>query len=177
MTSLATAIDASRLVMLRPHAAIAFERGAVVAIHLAPMLGARLTDTRAAVEAAAALAPRGLAVITVFRLSHRFPFAPGWDSNMGELSDTLRALDRSMAANALVIEFGGLRAAGARLAMRTVRALARPRSPSADFDSLTEAVRWIAPHARGVDAPDDFATYRSLYDEAARGLATLDTTA
>ncbi len=163
--------------MLRPHAAIAFERGALVAIHLAPMLGTRLTDTRAAVEAAAALAPRGLAVVTIFRLSRRFPFAPNWDSNLGELADTFRALDRAMAANALVIEFGGLRATAARLAMRTVRALARPRSPSADFDSLTEGVRWIAPHARRVGAPEDFATYRSLYEELDRRLAGLDSTA
>lgn len=162
-----------RVLVQRAEECVVFERGVVVSIHRAPVRGARLSEIRRAIDLVAPDHPRGLVMLSAFRLSPRFPLGPGFDDNVGELAETLRAIERSSAAIANVIEFGGVRAAAMRLASRAVRTLARPRCAMEQFDRLSDAVVWLRPHADRALGPIDPATYVRLYREADRILAAL----
>lgn len=177
MSYLPAVLDASevQVVSSRPEGVVLAREGAVVAIHLAPLQGERLTEIRLGIEAAARRHPSGLVLLSAFRLSPRFPLAPGFDSNIQELAANLRALDRVLVAIAGVVEFDGLRAAAFQAASRAVHVVARPRAALETFRRLSEALVWLAPHASRVGLPADPALFVRLYREADRRLLTLDT--
>lgn len=150
------------------------ERGAIVSIRRAPIQGAEGANALRGIERAAALHPPGTVLLSVFRLSPRFPIAVETEMNLRELAETLRSIDRHLVANAVVLEFGGVRAAAMRLATRAVWSLARPRAVMSMHDRLSDAISWLLPHARAVGAPDDAATYVRLYRLAERGLDEVD---
>lgn len=158
----------------RPESCLLQSGGALVAIRRAPLDRAQLADVRRAMDEAVSNHAGGLVMLSAFRLSPDFPLRPGVDTDLRELADTLRALDRALAASATVIEFGGIRGAAMRVASRTVWSLARPRAVMGHFERLSDAVAWLLPHARVIGAPDDAATYVRLYREADRILEELD---
>ncbi|MBI2388196.1 MAG: hypothetical protein HYV09_01155 [Deltaproteobacteria bacterium] len=158
----------------RPEFCLAADRGAVVGIHRAPLHGPLLKAIREALQIAVDAHPAGLVCLSVFRLSRHFPLDPGFDKNVRELADTLRAIDRMVIANATLIEFGGVRAVAMRLASRAVIKLARPRAEMADFDRLTDAIAWVLPFAKRAGAPSDHMSWVKLYRHAERHLPDLD---
>lgn len=158
----------------RPEFCLAADRGAVVGIHRAPLHGQLLKAVREGMQVAADAHPGGLVCLSVFRLSRHFPLDPGFDKNIRELADTLRAIDRMILANATLLEFSGVRAVAMRLATRAVIKLARPRAEMADFDRLTDAVAWLLPFARRIGAPSDHMSWVKLYRFTERHLPDLD---
>lgn len=169
-----SAIARPSVVSLEPEGCLAIDSGVVLGIHRAPIQGARVAEVRRAIEAAAQSAPKGLLSIGVFRLSPEFPLGVTATTNVQELAELLRTVDRLCVAHATIIEFGGLRAAAMRTMARAIYALARPRSAYSDFDGLTDAVTWLRPYAERVGAKTDYATYLRLYREVERELDELD---
>lgn len=156
---------------------ILFDEGVSVGIFRAPLQGERVIRVREAYERAAALWPERLLCVAAYRLSPDFPIGVDADSNLQELAKLLRTIDRSIAAHAAVIEFGGVRGAAMRIAIRAVRAFAGSRSELREFGSLAEASTWLRGFAKhGVPARDP-ALYLRLYREAERHLAELDAVA
>ncbi len=168
--------DGTIVLSERPEGVLLGRAGTVVGIRRAPLHGAVLAELRAGFERGLAEHPKGLVCLTAYRLSPRFPLGVGFDSNTGELSETLRVLDRSIIASAHVLEFGGVRAAAMRAATLAVTLLARPRAPIASFDRLTDAIAWLRPHAEAAGVAHDPATFVALYAEAERRLAAMDGT-
>ena len=162
------------VVSSRPEGVTLALGGAVVGIRRAPLQGPVLGELREGYARAAAAHPGGLALITVFRLSRRFPLQPGFDSNKGELAALLRELDRSFVASAHVIEFDGIRAAAMRLATRAVIVLARPKVAIESFDRLADGVAWLVPRAASAGVVVDPASCLALYREADGRLAQMD---
>jgi hypothetical protein len=162
------------LLSLSPEGCIAVDSGVVLGIYRAPIKGARVGEVQSAILEAAARCPGGLVSVGVFRLSPEFPIGIDVDQNRAELAELLRTLDRVLAANANVIEFGGIRAAAMRLICRAIRVIARPRSPGAEFARLSDAITWLRPHAARVGVPCDPAFYVRLYREVEQHLEQLD---
>lgn len=167
-------IEAPVVLTRRPESALVWTGSALVAIHRALLDGPQLAEVRRAVDVAAAAQPDGLVLLTAYRLSPEFPLRPGFDTDLRELAETLRALDRVLAACATVIEFGGVRAAALRAASRAVLSLARPRAAMGYFDRISDAIPWLLPHAEAVGGPSDPAAYVRLYRAAERALAEVD---
>jgi hypothetical protein len=167
-------LDATVVLARRPESCLLMCRGALVAIRRAPLDSAQLEDARRAFAIAAEASPRGVVMLTAFRLSPEFPLHAGFDTNVAELAETLRIVGRSVVANASVVEFGGVRGAAMRVATRTVWALARPRAAMAQFERLSDAIGWLLPHAAAIGAADDAATYARLYREADHALQQID---
>ncbi|AKF03040.1 hypothetical protein DB32_000189 [Sandaracinus amylolyticus] len=147
---------------------------ALVSIRRSPLRRARLVEAGRAIERAASAHPRGCVLLSVLRLSRGHPIEPGFDANARELAETLRAVDRVLVANAVVVEFDGMLAVATRALVRTVWALARPRASMAQFARMSDAITWMLPHARAIGAPDDAASYVRLYREAERRLEDHD---
>lgn len=146
----------------------------VAGIRRAPVQGPVVAELRDAIGAAAAAWGQPLVCLSAFRLSPRFPLAPGFDGNVAELADLLRVFDRHMVAHAQVHEFDGIRAGAMRLATRAVVLLARPKATLATFERVSDAAAWLALQARAVGAAEDVATYLGLYREADVLLARMD---
>jgi len=158
----------------RPEACTVLERGALVTVRRAVYDGAQLRELCDAVARVSPAHPRGLVKLMTLRLSPAFPIGLGFDSNLTELAETARALDRMIVAHAVVLEFTGVRATATRMIGRTVWTLARPRAAMAIFDRLTDAIAWLTPHARAVGALDDPARYVRCHREAERILGPDD---
>ena len=110
----------------------------------------------------------------MFRLSPEFPIGVDAGGNRAELAELWRMIDASTRAMAIVVEFGGIRAAVMKLMTRAVQILVRPRAAIGEFDRLSDAIGWLRPHAARAVAPEDPATYYRLYQETARCLDELD---
>src|SRR5262245_24480429 len=98
----------------------------VIMVRGAPIRGAAVDACRAAFAAAAVRYPAGLSVLAVYRLDRRFPLAPGFDSNVGELIDLARTVGRVARAIAVVLEFQGFAAAAMRGAIAVARSVVQP---------------------------------------------------
>jgi hypothetical protein len=151
----------------RREACTVFQRGAFVSIRRAPFDAAQFAELRHAIESVATSYPRTVSLLA-FRLERAFPVAEHDLTDVHEFVKTLRAIDRHLAAQAIVLEFGGVRAAAMRALGRTVTRIVRPRGAIAFHDRLTEAATWLVPYARGVGAPDDLGEYVRSYREADR---------
>ncbi|UJR84581.1 hypothetical protein [Sandaracinus amylolyticus] len=158
----------------RPEASLVQLGGALVSIRRSPLRGARLVEAGRAIERAASASPRGLVLLTAFRLSRGHPIEPGFDANARELAETLRAVERLLVANAVLIEFDGMLATATRALVRTVWTLVRPRAAMGQFVRLSDAITWLLPHARSIGATDDPAAYVRLYRDAERRLEDHD---
>jgi hypothetical protein len=167
-------MEGSTILTVAPEGAIGVGRGIVLSIHRAAIEGARIGEIRSAFERASELAPRGLVALSVFRLSPEFPLDVNVGSNRAELASLLRVLDRIFIAHATIIEFGGIRAMTMRTLSRAVSLVARPRAAMRTFDGLTDAVTWLLPHAKRVDAATEPGAYVQLYRDVDRALDELD---
>jgi hypothetical protein len=150
------------------------ERGAVVTIRRALMDGRSLEESRRAFEIVHAAHPGGVAMLSVFRLDRRFPIDRAPDYNLSDIVATLRAVERVLGVTAVVLEFGGLRAAAMRAVSRTAWTLARLPSKLAFFDCLTDAAAWLELEGRAIGVQVDTAGYVTSYREASRTLAAHD---
>jgi hypothetical protein len=163
-----------QLVMREPGCCILLDRGALVAIQRATLDARGLAAFSALVKEVARSHPRGLVLLTAFRLDPRFRLDFGIEREIPTYIDALRTVDRHIAAIASVLEFGGVRSAFMRATATTVHVLARPRASLAMFDNLIDAAEWIAPRASVVGAPGDLASYVRAYRRVDRELRVLD---
>lgn len=135
---------APEILWRRPEVALAWVAGTLVAVHLAPIQTPWLPDLRAAITRAADLNGGPVPLLSVFRLDARFPLRPGFDSNLGELRDTLRLLETSILGCAAVLEFGGILRAVMATALRTISLVSGRKPPIGVHDSVVSGVRWLA---------------------------------
>lgn len=150
------------------------QRGMVVVIRRAPVDARHVADLHRALAAAQGPGSGRVVMLTAYRLSPDFPIEVENTTSGPEYVPTLREMDRVVAAYAMVVEFGGVRAASLRAIARLVWVLARPRVVLGVFDRLTDAVSWIAPRAQEVGAPGDPREYVRLYRIADQILESLD---
>ncbi|MCZ7684165.1 MAG: hypothetical protein M5U28_37475 [Sandaracinaceae bacterium] len=149
-------------------------RGAVVGIRRAPVDARYLANLYRAVATASAAGPGKAVMMTAYRLSPDFPIDVTHTWEAEEYLAPLREIDRAVAAYAMLVEFGGLRAIGMRAVTRAVWSLARPRAALGTFDRLADAIAWLAPRAQLVGALDEPAEYVRLYRTADRILDGID---
>jgi hypothetical protein len=142
--------------------------GALVSVRRGAYTAAELEALRGALAAAAPAHPRGFVSLTTFRLDRTFPLAVEDATELGALVDAARALDPLLAAVASVVEFGGVRAAAMQLASSAVWRLARPRAVLGQFETLTDALVWLGPHAQRIGALEAPADYVRLHRECER---------
>lgn len=162
-------LQSEPLVVFESARAVALlQGGAIVSVRRGAYTLPELKALRDALAAASPAHPRGFVSLTTFRLDPAFPLSVEDATELGALVDTARALDPMLAAVASVVEFGGIRAASMDIASRAVWRLARPRALLGQFATLTDALVWLAPHARQVAAPDAPADYVRLHREAER---------
>lgn len=162
------------MILLRDVRACAVaDQGVLVSIRRAPIGRGELDRSRRLAERAAAGRER-IVMLIALRLDRRFRLEVGYEREIGALVETLRELDRRIAALATVLEFGGLRAGLMRASAHLVWALARPRCEHAMFDRVTDAVRWLEPRARAIGASDDVGVYLRAYQLAHAALAEID---
>lgn len=136
----------------RPEACLASVAGTLVAVHLAPIKTAWLPDIRGAVNRAADLRGGPVPLLSVFRIDARFPLTPGFDSNLDELRETLRLLEKNVLGCAVVLEFDGFLRAVMRTAIKMISVLSAHKPPIAVHDSAVSGMRWLGELAPGVDA-------------------------
>ena len=156
---------------------VSLQSGAIVSIRRANLDGPGLERFLAGMELAKKRYPRGLVMLAAFRLDSRFPLPATFDRNLSILAETLRRIDREMAAIASVLEFGGVRAAAMELASKAVWALGRPSAKMASFRGLGEAAQWLAEVGPEVGAPADPGVYVRTYRHNDRRLRELDAAA
>ena len=145
--------------------------GAVLGIRRAPVDGAYIEELHRALDADAGSEKRVLLI--AYRLSPDFPIELENTTGAKQWVPLLRELERSIAAYAMITEFGGVRAASMRAITRLAWSLARPRIELGTFWRLTDAVSWVAPRAQRVGALDDPAQLVRLYRTADRMLAEI----
>jgi len=153
---------------------IVVQHGMVVVIRRAPVDAHHVADLHRALAAARRQGSGQVVMLTAYRLSPDFPIEVENTTSGPKYVPTLREMDRAVAAYAMVVELGGVRAASLRAIARLVWALARPRAALGIFDRLTDAVSWLAPRAQEVGAPGDPRELVRLYRIADQILESID---
>ena len=153
---------------------IVVQHGMVVVIRRAPVDARHVADLHRALESAQGPGSGRVVMLTAYRLSPDFPIEVENTTSGPKYVPTLREMDRAVAAYAMVVELGGVRAASLRAIARLVWALARPRAALGIFDRLTDAVSWLAPRGREIGAPGDSREYVQLYRIADQILESID---
>jgi hypothetical protein len=168
------AASPAALIASGPEGCILVGQGAVVTIRRAPVDGRHVADVHRALSTVRESGHEKAVMLSVFRLSPRFPVEVADTRRAGDYAATWRTLDRHVAAYAMVIEFGGVRGAGLRAITRALWAIARPQAQLGIFERLTDAAAWLAPFAAVTCPEADPATYVRLYREADAILERID---
>ncbi len=166
--------ELSPILVRDPKWCVLHERGALVTIRRAPFDAQSLAELGAVITEVASGNPRGIVMLTAYRLDRRFRLDLGLELEFPKYAEALRAVDRHVSACASVIEFDGVRAAFMRAAFRAVTRLARPTTALATFDGVVDAAQWLAPRGGAVGAAGDVASYVGAYRQVDRELRAID---